>query len=988
MRMLVLVFFFGTHLSLAQYWQQRVDYVIDCTLDDRLHQLSGVEKIVYHNHSPDTLHLLKIHTWMNAFGSHPSPFEHQLAKLGSYKKQNLTKADEGGYITLQCEDLGQELQYSFDDPAHEIMTLHLQRPILPGATLEFEIHFKLDIPKNISRGGHLGQSYQMTQWYPKVALYDSIGWHTMPYLEFGEYYNDFGDYEVTIRIPSNYIVAASGVLQTAGEYQQLMSYADSCAKKILPYSTAAINYTPTSSTKTKALQFSAHQVTDFAWFADKRFLVNHKTITIEENPVDVWTYFLPEKLSLWPQAVHMTAKAVQYYSKLVGVYPYPQISIVACDRYGTDATGAMEYPMIAMFDGLMSDPVDLETTIVHEVGHNWFQAILASDERTEPWMDEGLVTYYEHRYFGNKISNSFLSGGSFFTQHSDYVPIPDFLWYLQASFDADAPSNWPALKYSSKGYALSIYEKPAKGFRMIEKYLGIESFDRMMRQFFETWKFRHPRHHHLISALKTHNITWFDSLYIFSNAKQDIKILATDHRSIYQVHHSSAYAIPIEIAGYHQDKLVFSHVKMINNLDTILLPSDSIQYLIVDPNFLLPEIRREDNIIRIRPTAFAPRKKQFHFLTGIGHSLIQDHYVTPAMGYNFYDGLMLGGVLHNLTLPLAPFTYAGMIGYGLKSKKPVLLASLEFAPKWGRNHSKQLSFGAELRNFSSYRDLNYNFQNRYFKFAPKLRWSSPIKDQTASLTEWTYRPIYIRQTYGEGIDFDAKKFELKSLAVLIHELKWHRHLDKSIYAFDLQVVAEKSKGMAKLWTQYQVQIPYGWGIKKYGEVRLFGGIQSNNGNGPLNTNFLSSGLTGVRQYQRDYKMDELFLGRSEESNSLSQQIFVKDAGLNSVADGLASDRWMLSASFRSMIPGFLPLRPYVQAALFPSPEHNITLSYTSGVSLVVLKNIMEINFPALESKNITQSMAYQNRSSYLKKCTFTLNLTGFNPFNWLKYLSR
>ncbi len=984
MKTLVLILVFGIQLAQAQAYQQRVDYIISCVLDDRIHQLSAAEKIIYHNNSSDTLSILKIHTWMNAFGQNPSPYSTQLAKLGISNKLTLSKTDQGGYVSLSFYVKGKTLEHSYEDQTHEIIILNLFQPIPPGTSDTIEVSFLLDLPKNISRGGHLDQSYQLTQWYPKVALYDSMGWHTMHYLEFGEFFNDFGTYDITVSLPSNYVVASTGTLQNEEEKKILLSRADSSVGKDLDQTFFSTPTIPPSSSTFKTLQFIANDVIDFAWFADKRFRVGHVSVPVAGKSIELWTFFLPRKISPWPQATKYGAEAIQYFSSLLSPYPYTQASLVECDR---DASDAMEYPMITLIDKGNRDPQALERVIVHEIGHNWFQAILASDERSQPWMDEGLVTYYEHRYFRNKPGSTFLSGSGIFTLNTDYEPVHDYLWYLQASQNSDASSNRPIIDYSIKGYVESIYEKPAKGFYMIEKTLGQSDFDAMMKDYYETWKFKHPQSHNIIEMLKKQGISWYDSLYILSNSKIDIKISASSKPHLYFIRHDYHMPAPVEITGYHRSNKIFSTVRTIHPFDSILIVNDSIQYLILDPDFLLPEIRRVNNIVRISPTPFAPKKNQIHLIPGIGHSLIRDYYVSPAFGINFYDGFFAGIAVHNLSLPVSPLRFAGMVGYGFKSKKPVALAVAEYVHPFASSRIRQMSLDLELRNFSFYRDHHYLFQNRYFKVSPRFRLMLAGKTQNDTKTECSYRPISIFQSIGVGFNFEDKKYIQVEQHYTIHELRWHRYQHQSIHAFDLEVIAEKSKNFAKIYAQSTIQIPYPYGNKKYGELRWFAGLQAASSNNIIFSSFQLSGLPGIRQFQQDYKMDELMLGRSEMSNSLSQQVFLKDAGFNTVSDVVSSDTWMIAGSYRSSLPGFLPLRPYIQFALSPGSHQNVELSYSSGISITVLKNILEINFPALESKNITQGVVYQSRNSYLRRCTFLFDIKGLSPIKWIKKVS-
>lgn len=133
-------------------------------------------------------------------------------------------------------------------------------------------------------------------------------------------------------------------------------------------------------------------------------------------------FFLPKKINAWHQASIYGKNAIEYFSYQVGPYPYDQVSIVECQKAGADG---MEYPMITLIDRYYNLPENLEEVILHELGHNWFQAVLATDEREEAWLDEGLVTFYEHKYFQKRPMSPFIGHG-LFTLNSDYDVPPDF----------------------------------------------------------------------------------------------------------------------------------------------------------------------------------------------------------------------------------------------------------------------------------------------------------------------------------------------------------------------------------------------------------------------------------------------------------------------------------------------------------------------------------------------------------------------------------
>jgi hypothetical protein len=204
------------------YWQQEVNFSISVQLNDQEHTLDGFEKIEYINNSPDTLNFIWMHVWPNAFRTDKTAFSDQLLRNGRTDFY-FSEKEERGYINRLEFRIQNTLAKTEDHPQHiDIVKVLLPQPLLPGARIEITTPFHVQLPKNFSRGGHNGKSYQITQWYPKPAVYDRKGWHPMPYLEQGEFYSEFGNYDVRITLSENYVVMSTGMLQTESEKSWLL----------------------------------------------------------------------------------------------------------------------------------------------------------------------------------------------------------------------------------------------------------------------------------------------------------------------------------------------------------------------------------------------------------------------------------------------------------------------------------------------------------------------------------------------------------------------------------------------------------------------------------------------------------------------------------------------------------------------------------------------------------------------------------------------
>ncbi len=307
---LLVVMLFGVAIVKGQdaYFQQALRVNIKVQLDDQQHQLQGIWSMDYENHSPDTLDFLYIHLWPNAYQNKRTAFAQQMLRSGDTEFYFAPEQALGFIDSLAFSSTGELLRVEATSWGPDVVQLWLAEPLLPGAMVQIESPFRLQFPSSFSRLGHVGDSYQVTQWYPKPAVYDQGGWHPMPYLNYGEYYSEFMEsIDVYITLPENYVVAATGELQTGEELAWLKQKASEDANlqwsdtDLEVYGAAAF---PESAAKQKQVHYRANWVHDFAWFADKRFYVLHDTIHVaEREPVAMWSFFSVRQAHLWQFSV-------------------------------------------------------------------------------------------------------------------------------------------------------------------------------------------------------------------------------------------------------------------------------------------------------------------------------------------------------------------------------------------------------------------------------------------------------------------------------------------------------------------------------------------------------------------------------------------------------------------------------------------------------------------------------------------------------------
>lgn len=492
----------------AQYWQQEVNYSIDVSLNDTEHTLDAFENIEYINHSPDTLHYIWFHLWPNAYKNDKTAYTDQSLENGNTKFYFSSK-EEKGYINKLDFKVNNITATTEDHPQYiDIVKLLLPAPLFPGQKINITTPFHVKMPFNFSRGGHDGQSYQITQWYPKPAVYDKQGWHPMPYLDQGEFYSEFGRFEVRITVPQNYVVAATGVLQNTDEKQWLLSrknFSWSPAIQKEKNSFGAIKTTkesfPPTSAAYKTLEYKQDNVHDFAWFADKRFVVNTDSLILPSGKkIEVEAYYIYNSKTIWDSAAYFAKKAVLHYSNLVGEYPYSTVKVVEGPKsFG----GGMEYPTITIISPMQNRSL-LDRVIAHELGHNWFYGILGTNERKHPWMDEGMNSYYENLYVNA-------------TKRKTITQLEQILLETLSATHKDQAIETTAEHFSIANYALVAYYKTSKWMSLLSKELGAATFNKTMQSYFKQWQFKHPQPQDFKKSIEDASGRNLDSIFSLLN---------------------------------------------------------------------------------------------------------------------------------------------------------------------------------------------------------------------------------------------------------------------------------------------------------------------------------------------------------------------------------------------------------------------------------------------------------------------------------------
>lgn len=718
-------------LCLAQkpYFQQEVRYQIQVRLDPNTHQLTGYARILYTNRSPDTLPGLYFHLWPNAYSRRGTAFDRQKRITGS-SEFYFARADERGYMdSLDFRVGGVSVRplpasagpkpapgYSPTLLRHapDVVWLPLPEPLLPGGSVTIETPFRVRIPRTFSRMGRSEGSYQITQWYPKPAVYDAQGWHPLPYLDQGEFYSEWGRYEVEISVPENFLVAATGVLETPSEQEWLRKRAEETAAwlalaKQIPSSPKGAFGSPRGSVALlkdslpplpawawdtqpsptyKTLRFVQDSVHDFAWFAGPDYGLVADTLTLPNgHRVACVGVFRLRYARAWQHSPRYIAEALQKLSAWVGPYPYAHATAV---EGGLEAGGGMEYPMITVIIPT-TDTATLRAIVVHEVGHNWFQGLLASNERLHAWQDEGINSYYERRILtqaieaspdtlrksvaiGINIGGVSLPLGKKFRRFS--ARTGNLLLAAYHHLNTDQPFTLSSEQYSLLNYGLGIYQRTATILDYFSEQVGQAAWDAGMQHYWRKWAFRHPAPADWAQSLNEKGLPGQTLLQVLeTDVEPDFALRARKVGpatfQIRVIQRSPVYprGFPLSAVALSQEgQILAQHTLTADTSFTLTLPEGT-HLFVLNPTQIPFERKVGNNFFYARgPFRTWQRLRLWSLPVSpptLGHTYLS---LTPLIGYNYRDGLLVGILFTHRLFPKRFLEFHALPMYSFSDK--------------------------------------------------------------------------------------------------------------------------------------------------------------------------------------------------------------------------------------------------------------------------------------------------------------------------------
>lgn len=992
-------------MTLAQQpFHQQADHYLKARLVPEQKMVMVYDSLVYINNSPKSLDTFYLHLWPQAYSSGRTALARQKAEQG--KTDLMYRKSKRGYMDFaRFEQNGKPVTYRTWNKNPDVVWWRLEQPLKPGESLTLVFQYELYMPSaSVSRMGVKKDDYFVTQWFPKPAVYDAEGWHPMPYLDQGEFYCEWGTYRVELDVPARYVVAASGIPEP--DYLRLLEqWADN-------------PNAPRDTTGRRVQRFVAEKVHDFAWCASPSWIVER---LVYPDPVSgaektVFAYYKPENSNVWKGITHQGQKTLSYFPSYFGKeYPYTFYNIV---DGSIAAGGGMEYPQLTII-GPSGGRGSLEEVVHHEIGHMWFQGILASNERDHPWLDEGLNSYFDRRYkkdtrgeedetFGLNVTPGRLRLGNLGKGQSvaEY-----FLWSALVHLGAfQGPARYTSAEFSQVNYGLSVYQHTAYLFYYLEEVLGRNALDSAMRLYYSRHAFSHVRPVDLQKAFEDatkEDLDWFFEHLLRDNGAEDFRFRPGALRWIKNESRLSATLryrrTPMPVPLYVGPEYSKEGTKLLlrpGQDGVARIYSDSLAFapknLTLGRPYTLPDFNFRNNDYVLKGNKWRP-KRGFSVFPLVNFTMLARNgfALWPVYGWNNNNKSMLGLVLHNYSLPTPRVQY-------------YLMPLFSFNP-----HSLAGSAGLEVRFFDrkvfrpSVLSLDvhryaYNYTTRPLNYLKtSLGLHTPLTDPRRS-----WRALMEVRTEYFCVEWEQHLWQPQ--ANLNDRNRYFRtvaawHLEKNTrwnpfrHSFFVEGISEHSHqdgfgqtGRAlRLYQEIKASFFF---IPKYrgAHLRFFQGGFPSAPNTRVNVNYKLSSWPGFY----DYTYSGVFWDRSAERGFLSRQMMEADGGFHQFVN-FQSWRYMAALNLRLDLPSPFPVRlfgdfGYTSTAYPVSNGQTTRFFWSAGLTLHVLDEALAVHFPLVFSSAIRRNMELNNATSLDRQIRFVVDFQRLNPrklTRWFRFLN-
>ena len=912
---------------------QKNNISITATLNSEADLLDIYQEIVYYNTSDSILKNIYFHNWPNAYKDKKTPLAIRFVEKNS-KSFHFTKEKNRGYSEIKNIFIDYELatwNSSTQDP--DILNIPLTTPLLPKESIKIIVTYTVKIPKDkFTKYGVDSYQYNLRYWYLTPAIFDEK-WKTYNNLDLDDLYVDFSDYNIKLNVPKEYTVNSDLVYgMTEGKLNNQYKLIGSNRPDV------EVNIT---------------QYNDFS--------------TYNSKPVSIITNLNSQKLNLVVKT-NVLSRELKFIESYLGKFPHKKLFINKIEYDKNPVYGLNQLPsFLEPFSDIFEWDIKMFKVLVKKYIENTF----LFNQREDAWLADGLQTYLMMKYV-EKFYPEIKALGSisniwgiktYNIAKIDYNDKYYFVYQFTSRKNLDQPLTTPADSLSNLNRKIANKYKAGLGIKYLESYLGEETIKNAIVDFSNQNSNNSVKSIAIFNNIKTtKDLEWFKTDFLQTNKKPDYtikKVIKKGADSLdVTVENKRNFTTPIELYGIKDNEVKYQQwLTNIDSVTTVTIPKDGFDKLSLNYNSLLPEFNLRNNWKNVDKKLFT-RPLQLRFIKDLENPYYNQLFYKPVFGYNYYDGIILGLTFSNQTFLNKSINFKVTPSYSTKSNSFSGSYSLryEYLPENGKVNKIFVGLGGS--HFDYAEGLPYN---KIVPYAALEFRKKSYRDISSNVISTSYTFVDKAASITDPQDPETLKYKVFSLGygyakpTILKDLRFSTGIEISEKFSKVSLNARY-----RLLTNTNTQFDF----------RLFAGaFLSNN----TNTDFFSFALDRPTDYLFRYD----YLGRSETSGFLSQQIIVSEGGFKSKLPTPYANQWL--TSINTSIGLWRWVEVYNDAALVKNKNNSVYFAYENGVRFNFVQDILEVYFPVYSNLGweVTQP-------DYASRIRFVLVLKPKRIFNFLR----
>lgn len=882
---------------------QNNEIQLNASLNTKKHELQIEQKIIYYNQSTINLDTIYFHNWPNAYKDKNTPLAKRL--IESYHKSFHFSAEKNrGFTAIKNILLNNnQVNYFIPTPFSDVIGIALPKTLKPQQFITLNINYTVKIPLNQYTGyGRTKDAYYLKYWYIVPALFHEK-WHLQNNLDMDDLMVDFTNYNINFSIPNNYQLY-SDLQETYTENQALNIY-----------------------------QLNGNKRQDISVSITK----NKEYHILETAKTTIKTDLADENLTTQTKQ-EVAQRALLFLENNLGAYSNQSLLINQVEYNKNPVYGLIQLPkFLKSFPAVFEYDIKLFKMISKKYLENTFNY----QKRTDYWLINGLQNYLMMQYVATYYPDFKAIGNiskiwgikSFNISQLNYNDTYAYLFQLTSHANLDQALTTQSDSLSNFNRKIINKYKAGLGLHYLDQFLADSIIPITIKDFYQKNKLQYINGNQFLTALKSNtskNINWFEKDYLTTKNKIDytLKNIEKQQDSIkITIKNNSNFTAPIQLYGLQKHNIIYK--KWYENIDstlTVTIPKNGLDRLALNYKFEVPELNLRNNWKYIN-NQIINRPVQIRFISDIDNPYKNQLLLTPEYRYNYYDGLILGISFHNKTILNKHFKYKLLPSYGLKSKtlSGTFFTEYEYLPKQSNLNVYKYSIGLAGSNFHYAPNLSYQ---SIIPYAAMQFNRKTLRDFGGSVLAAKYVMINREQPSSQTAILDSDKYKVFSLRYgysnpnIIDELKYQVNYQLSNHFSKVSFLIQ----YRKLTDKYNRQI----------DIRLYAGAFLNNN---TNTNFFDFSLGNATDYLFEYD----YLGRSENTGILSQQIIINEGGFKTKLPNSTANQWITTLNTSIGIWRWIEF--YNDFGFLKNRTNSTYFAHENGIRLNFINNYFEFYFP-------------------------------------------